>query len=141
MQHPGDDLHVAMWVGLETGAWLHVVVVVDQQQTVVGVRVVVVRAERERVLRVEPGDLCREAIVRPPDIKSGFHARLNHVAAMHVPVHARGGPPVGQAPSAISVAQTKSSTRKASTSNRGCPLVAWFVSTSVCVPVPPLVGA
>jgi hypothetical protein len=37
LQHPGDDLHVPVRVGLEAGARRHDVVVVDQQQPVVGV--------------------------------------------------------------------------------------------------------
>jgi hypothetical protein len=50
LQHPGDDLHVLVGMGVETHPRPDDVVVVDQQQAVTGVRGVVLAAERERVL-------------------------------------------------------------------------------------------
>ena len=57
VEHPGDDLHVAVRVGLEPGAGRDHVVVADEQQAMVGVGRVPVAAEREGVLRVEPADV------------------------------------------------------------------------------------
>ena len=71
LQHPGDDLHVAVRVGLEAGARVDDVVVVDQQQAVVGVARVVVLAERERVLGVEPAEVALGPVVGPADVDLG----------------------------------------------------------------------
>src|ERR1700730_9549056 len=53
-EHPGDDLHVLMRVGTETGAGLDAVVVRHEQQPVVRVGRVVMLAEAEAVPAVEP---------------------------------------------------------------------------------------
>jgi hypothetical protein len=45
LQYPGHDLHIAVWVGVESASGLDDVVVVHQQQPVVGVVRVVVVAE------------------------------------------------------------------------------------------------
>ncbi len=42
LEHPGDDLHVGVRVRAEAATAVHDVVVVDEQQAVVGVRGVVV---------------------------------------------------------------------------------------------------
>jgi hypothetical protein len=55
-------------VGLEAAAGAHDVVVVDQQQPVVGVVRVVVTTERERVLGVQPAEVALEAIGGAADI-------------------------------------------------------------------------
>ncbi len=68
LQHPGDDLHVAVGVRLEALAGQHDVVVVDQQEAVVGVVGIPVAAEAERVLGVEPADPGFEAVVGPADV-------------------------------------------------------------------------
>ena len=48
-QHPGDDLHVAVGVGVEAGAGSHDVVIAHEEQSVVGVARSVVRPEVEGV--------------------------------------------------------------------------------------------
>jgi hypothetical protein len=67
-EHPGHDLHVLVRVGVEPGARLDDVVVVHQQHAVVGVGLVEVAAERERVLGVQPVDLGGETVVRSADV-------------------------------------------------------------------------
>ena len=67
-EHPGDDLHVAVRVGVKTAARSDDVVVVDQQQSVVGVGRVVVVAERERMPGVQPVDGGPEPVVGAPDV-------------------------------------------------------------------------
>ena len=57
-----------MRVSLETGPGVDDVVIVDQQQAVVGVAVVVVVPERERVLGVQPAEVGLEAIGGAADI-------------------------------------------------------------------------
>ena len=84
-QHPGDDLHVAVRVGVEPGAGRDDVVVVHQQQPVVGVRGVVVAAERERVVRVEPGDAGGEAVGRAADVDR----RSRHASTFRLWLHAQ----------------------------------------------------
>ena len=56
VEHPGDDLHVAVRVHAEAAAGRHDVVVEDAQQPVVGVPRVVELAEAEAVPRIEPVD-------------------------------------------------------------------------------------
>ena len=68
LQHPGDDLHVLVRMGLEAGARLDDVVVVDQQQPVVGVGPVVVTAEAEAVLAVQPAQAGLEPLVGAADV-------------------------------------------------------------------------
>ena len=68
VEDPGDDLHVAVGMRGEARPGPHPVVVADQQQPVVGVLGVVVPGEAEAVLRVEPGDVSEEALVRPADV-------------------------------------------------------------------------
>ena len=70
-QHPGDDLHVPVRVRLEAAARRHDVVVVDQQQTEVGVARVVVLAERERVLGVQPAEVGGEPVAGPAYVDRG----------------------------------------------------------------------
>jgi len=64
-QHPGDDLHVLVRVGVETAARRDNVVVVGPQQPMADVGRVVVVTERERVLRVEPVGLGHESVSGP----------------------------------------------------------------------------
>ena len=77
VQDPGDDLHVAVWVGLEAGSRSDDVVVGDQQQPEVGVGRVAVVAEREGVVRVEPPGAGVEALARAPDVDDGRHERAS----------------------------------------------------------------
>src|SRR3954469_177103 len=81
LHHPGDDLHVAVRVGLEPEARRHDVVVVDQQQPVVLVVVVVVVAEREGVLAVQPPDLGAEPIVGAADVDARGEGGSAHVGS------------------------------------------------------------
>ncbi len=74
LQHPRDDLHVAVRVGVEPGSRRDDVVVVDEQQPVVGVRRVVIAAERERVLGVEPCRRARAAVGGAADVDGCRHA-------------------------------------------------------------------
>ena len=67
-EHPGDDLHVAVRVGVEARAAADDVVVVDEQQSVAGVARVVVVPEAERMVGVQPADVGGEAIGRPADV-------------------------------------------------------------------------
>ena len=64
VEHPGDDLHVAVRMRAEAAAGRDHVVVQYEQQTVVRVVRVVVLAEAEAVPRVEPRDLGMEAGAR-----------------------------------------------------------------------------
>ena len=81
-EHPCDDLHVAVRVGLEPGAGEDVVVVADQQQPEVGVPRVVVLPERERVLRVEPAPVGGETV------RAALDVHLRHLSILRV--HTRG---------------------------------------------------
>src|SRR4029078_11515233 len=63
---PSHDLHVSVGMGLESSAWRDYVVVVHQQQAVMGVIGLIMAAERERVVRVQPKDLRLRAAVCPP---------------------------------------------------------------------------
>lgn len=71
LQHPGDDLHVLMRVGVETHPRNDDVIVVDHQHPVVGIGGVVVAAEREGMLGIEPACVGLEAVVGPADIQRG----------------------------------------------------------------------
>lgn len=68
LEHPGDDFHVTVRVGRETGTLGHGELVERHQQPEVGVRGVVEVAERERVPRVEPFARAREPFGSPPDV-------------------------------------------------------------------------
>src|SRR5207248_3345351 len=81
VEHPGDDLHVAVGVGVEPGVWGDDVVVAHEQQPVVRVLGVVVIAEAEAVAGVEPACSGMEVLVAPP-----------HVDARGVRGHLRGSP-------------------------------------------------
>ena len=54
LEYPGHDLHIAVRVGVEPGAGCHHIVVVHQQQSVMGVRRVVVLGEGEGMLGIQP---------------------------------------------------------------------------------------
>src|SRR6476620_4356052 len=86
-QHPSHDLHVAVGMGLESSAWRDYVVVVHQQQAVMGVIGLIMAAERERVLGVQPRDLRLRAIVGTPDLDSRcvhvFTSRLASLCGRH----------------------------------------------------------
>jgi len=58
-------------VGLETGARIDDVVVVDQQQPVMGVGRVMVAAEAEAVLAVQPAEPGREPLPGSADVDLG----------------------------------------------------------------------
>ena len=62
LEHPGDDLHVAVRVRLEARAGRHDVVVVHEEQPEVGVPRVVMRAEGEAVRAVEPAHVRGEPV-------------------------------------------------------------------------------
>ena len=72
--HPGDDLHILVGVGLEAALRRDDVVVAHEEQAEVGVLRVVVTAEGERMVRVEPADLRAEAVVATADVDRGDHA-------------------------------------------------------------------
>ena len=74
VEHPRDDLHVAVRMQPETGAGCDDVVVVHEEEPVVRVRRVVVIREAEAVPRIEPVEFAVEAFVRAPDIDR-LHAR------------------------------------------------------------------
>ena len=78
LEHPGDDLHVLVRVGVEPGAGVDDVVVVDQQQPVVGVGRVVVVAEGERVLGVQPPELALVAVLGAADVDGGGEVHGAH---------------------------------------------------------------
>ncbi len=86
-QYPGDDLHVLVRVGVESHSGRDDVVVVDQEKTVVSVLRVVVIAERERVLRVQPAGIGLEAIPGSTDIE----VRLRQSGGHGVPSEWCGG--------------------------------------------------
>ncbi len=87
-QYPGDDLHVLVRVGVESHSGRDDVVVVDQEKTVVSVLRVVVIAERERVLRVQPAGIGLEAI--PPG-STDIEVRLRQSGGHGVPSEWYGG--------------------------------------------------
>jgi hypothetical protein len=58
-------------MGLEAGARVDDVVVVDQQQSVMGVGTVEVVAEREGVLGVQPAEAALEPLVGAADVNGG----------------------------------------------------------------------
>jgi len=65
-------------VRVEPGAGGDDVVVVDQQQPMVGVVGVAVTAEGERVLGVEPADVALEPTIGPANVDSGGEFRTPH---------------------------------------------------------------
>ena len=71
VEHPGDDLHVAVRVRVEPGAGGHLVVVVDQQNPVVGVGRVPVIAEREGMTGVQPADAGVWSVVGASNVDEG----------------------------------------------------------------------
>ena len=78
LEHPGDDLHVLVRVGVEPGAGVDDVVVVHQQQPVVGVGAVEVVAEGERVLGVQPPELALVAVLGAADVDGGGEVHGAH---------------------------------------------------------------
>ena len=84
VEHPGDDLHVAVGVGLEAAAGRDRVVVVHEQQSVTGVVRVVVRAEAEAVPRVEPTEIRMEAIAGAADVDAGSLTATLHECKLHL---------------------------------------------------------
>ena len=78
VEHPGDDLHVAVRVRGEAGAARDAVVVGDDEQPVAHVSRVEVAAEAEAVAGVEPGDPRVEAVVGPAQVD----LRLRDVAVL-----------------------------------------------------------
>src|SRR3954453_22978952 len=93
LHYPGDDLHVPVRVGLEAEARRHDVVVVYQQQPVMGVVVVGVGAEREGVLAVQPPDLGAEPLVGSADVDARVEGGSAHVGSSG----RRGGMRIGRA--------------------------------------------
>src|SRR3546814_11181256 len=71
LKHPGDDLHVTVRMGLEAHPGRHHAVVADEQAAVVGVVGVVVLAEGEGVLRVQPTDAGLDSVVSTPTVALG----------------------------------------------------------------------
>ncbi|MPM89429.1 hypothetical protein SDC9_136538 [bioreactor metagenome] len=63
-EHIADDLHVAVWMGAETGTGCHPVVVDHAQGGHTHVCGVVVAAEREGVVAVEPAEVGMAAVGR-----------------------------------------------------------------------------
>ena len=88
-EHPGDDFHVPVWMGLESRSGGDNVVVVDEQQPVMGVTGVPVVAEGEGVLGVEPADAGREALFGSANVdgraEEVFHAQGNIVDMSSIP--------------------------------------------------------
>ena len=70
-EHPRDDLHVAVRVRVEARAAPDDVVVVHEQQPVAGVAGVVVVAEAERVVGVQPADVGGESVGSPSHVDDG----------------------------------------------------------------------
>ena len=68
LHHPRDDLHVAVGMRLEAHAGNHDVIVVHEEESVMGVGPIVVVPERERVLGVEPAEVGREPVGGPTDV-------------------------------------------------------------------------
>ena len=62
LEHPGDDLHVLVRMCLEARSWRDYVVIVDQEQPMMGIQRVVVAGKRERVLGVQPSQPGLEPI-------------------------------------------------------------------------------
>jgi len=83
VEHPGDDLHVAVRVGGEATSAPNHVVVVDEEQAVVGIGGVVVAAEAEAVPGVEPVELGVKALLAPTDVDR--HAGAQRLRASSVP--------------------------------------------------------
>ena len=73
VEHPRDDLHVAVAVRPESAAGGDHVVVQHEQESVMDVLRVVVVREAEAVPRIEPVDLGVEPLVGAPDVD---HVRL-----------------------------------------------------------------
>ena len=78
LEHPGDDLHVAVGVGIKSRTRCHDVIVAHHQQSVVGVRRVVVVAEREGMFGVQPPESACEAVFGTADVHG-----LNQVCSLH----------------------------------------------------------
>ena len=92
LEHPRDDLHVAMRMRLESRPGLDPIVVADQQQSEVSVLRVVVMPKRERVVRVEPTPVGGEPVFAPSHIEICHVAivRRAHSTASHrTQVHTR----------------------------------------------------
>ena len=61
-QHPGDDFHVLMRMGSESGAGFDDIVVAHQQQPVMGVPRIIMVCETKAMKRVEPVHLRTEPL-------------------------------------------------------------------------------
>ena len=68
VQHPGHDFHVPMRMGAEAAAGLHPIVVAHQQQSMMGVRRIIVVRKTEAVPRIEPPDLRVKPITGATDV-------------------------------------------------------------------------
>ena len=75
VEHPGDDLHIAVRVRCEPAARGDDVVVQDEQQPVVRVVRVVMLTEAETVPRVEPRDLGVESRLGSTDVDPAHQKR------------------------------------------------------------------
>ena len=71
VEHPRDDLHVAVAVCAEPAGGRDAIVVGHDQQTVARVACVVVLSEAEAVPAVEPTDVGVEARARGPVVNRG----------------------------------------------------------------------
>ena len=81
-EHIGDDLHILMAVGVEAGTGLHPVLVDDPQRAEAHMGRVVIAAEGEAVMAVEPAEIGPASL-----IGSAFrdHSNILH-AGQNAPV-------------------------------------------------------
>jgi hypothetical protein len=76
VQHPRDDFHVAMGMGLEARARSDDIVIAHEQQPVMGVPFIIMMSKAEAMARVEPWQLRMEPLTASDDLDLGCHAVL-----------------------------------------------------------------
>jgi hypothetical protein len=79
-----------MWMCIEACPGSHDVVVADEQQPVMGIRSIVVLAEAEAMVGVEPADLRSGTRISATDVDAGsevLHLVTNEGSALNIPDH------------------------------------------------------
>src|SRR5262249_32146123 len=79
IQHPSHDLHVLVWMRAKSGIRLYHIIIVNHQQSMMGIRRIIMMAEAEAVPGVEPSGRGVKAIFFAADL-DGIRASDCHDA-------------------------------------------------------------